>query len=154
MISLCKPQISAQNLPALSLSLSTIHAASFDDPWSQTCFEDYLKSKKHLIYCAKREDAIIGFVLISNIAGEAEILTLATVPNERSKGVATQMLDFALSDLKNQNADAVFLEVASDNQAAIALYLRAGFIKIGLRKAYYLRPDASLCDAHTLQRKL
>ena len=44
----------------------------------------------------------------------------------------------------------LFLEVASDNAAARALYAKAGFIQTGLRPAYYLRTTGPAADALTL----
>ena len=37
----------------------------------------------------------------------------------------------------------LFLEVAQDNAAALALYTAAGFIQVGRRPGYYSRPDGS-----------
>ena len=45
--------------------------------------------------------------------------------------------------------DTVFLEVRTDNAAAIALYESAGFVNVGLRKRYY---RVSGADAYTMQR--
>ena len=36
------------------------------------------------------------------------------------------------------------LEVATDNAPALALYRRRGFVRIGVRKAYYKRPDGAI----------
>ena len=44
---------------------------------------------------------------------------------------------------------AVFLEVRTDNEPALALYQSLGFVTIGLRKRYY---RASGADAYTMRR--
>ena len=46
-------------------------------------------------------------------------------------------------------AASVYLEVRTDNAAAIAMYQSAGFVNIGLRKRYY---RVSGADAYTMQR--
>ena len=43
----------------------------------------------------------------------------------------------------------MYLEVRTDNAAAIALYESAGFVNVGLRKRYY---RVSGADAYTMQR--
>ena len=51
-------------------------------------------------------------------------------------------------------AHAVFLEVASDNTAAIALYEREGFAPAGIRRGYYAKAGAPPQDALVLRRAL
>jgi ribosomal-protein-alanine N-acetyltransferase len=53
-----------------------------------------------------------------------------------------RMLEFA-------GDDTVYLEVRTDNTAAIAMYQSAGFVNVGLRKRYY---RVSGADAYTMQR--
>ena len=47
-----------------------------------------------------------------------------------------------------------FLEVASDNLAAITLYNKFAFEQVGCRTDYYKRRDGTCCDALTLQKHL
>ena len=48
----------------------------------------------------------------------------------------------------------MFLEVAVDNPAAIALYQAAGFVPAGRRRGYYRRQGADAMDALVLRRTL
>ena len=50
-------------------------------------------------------------------------------------------------------ADAMFLEVGSDNPAALALYARLGFVHVGMRKGYYRARNSSV-DALVLRLSL
>jgi len=43
----------------------------------------------------------------------------------------------------------VFLEVRTDNEAAIGLYESLGFVNVGLRRRYYRSSGA---DAYTMRR--
>ena len=52
------------------------------------------------------------------------------------------LLDFAKNGM-------VYLEVRTDNEAAISLYRSRGFVEVGLRKRYY---RASGADAYTMRR--
>lgn len=85
-----------------------------------------------------------GFVLARVTAGEAEILTLAVAPDARGKGLGRALLTAAIGEAKKMGAHVMFLEVGSDNPAALALYAGLGFTKVGLRKGYYQGRDAAL----------
>lgn len=83
-----------------------------------------------------------GFVLWRAAAGEAEILTIAVLPPWRRGGIGGQLLETALSASAQAGAEIMFLEAAADNTAALALYEKRGFKRVGLRRAYYGDKDA------------
>ena len=77
---------------------------------------------------------------------EYEVHTIGVDPAYQGQGIGRQLLrglfDFA--------GDAtIFLEVRTDNAAAIALYESEGFEQVGLRKRYY---RVSGADAYTMKR--
>ncbi len=78
-----------------------------------------------------------GFILWRAAGGEAEILTLAVIPAARRRGVARRLLALAVERARDDGADALFLEVSDRNEAAVALYDGAGFVRAGLRRGYY-----------------
>lgn len=90
----------------------------------------------------------VGFVLARIVADEAEILTLAVVPEARRQGHGAVLLAAAMARAAAQGARVMFLEVAEGNAAARALYAAAGFAAVGRRQRYY--PDGS--DALVLRR--
>ena len=45
----------------------------------------------------------------------------------------------------------MFLEVATDNQSAQALYAAFGFFVVGTRDGYYARPDGNRVSALTMR---
>jgi ribosomal-protein-alanine N-acetyltransferase len=54
---------------------------------------------------------------------------------------------------RTPGARALFLEVARDNDAGLALYRAAAFAEVGIRRAYYSRPTGAM-DALVLRRDL
>ena len=75
-----------------------------------------------------------GFVLARVAADEAEILTLAVVPQRRRHGIGTLLINAASHRAAMLGAVAMLLEVAVSNEAAVALYERLGFAQGGLRR--------------------
>ena len=80
---------------------------------------------------------VSGFVLARVAADEAEILTLAVVPQRRRCGVGWALLDAACVEAVGCGAVAMLLEVAAGNVAAQALYAGFGFVEVGVRRGYY-----------------
>jgi ribosomal-protein-alanine N-acetyltransferase len=56
--------------------------------------------------------------------------------------------------VQRAEAKSLYLEVAADNDAALSLYSRAGFLGTGLRRGYYERPGSAPVDAVTLALRL
>ncbi|MDN5568809.1 MAG: GNAT family N-acetyltransferase, partial [Paracoccus sp. (in: a-proteobacteria)] len=78
-----------------------------------------------------------GFLLGRALAGEAELLTLAVAPSARRKGTGRQLVARFASTAQGMGATDAFLEVASDNLAARALYSDLGWLEAGVRRGYY-----------------
>jgi len=97
--------------------------------------------------------AMLGFVLGRIAADEAEIITIATLPEWRGRGVGRALLGHLAETLYRSGARALFLEVAETNAPARSLYARAGFLKAGRRPGYYRNPEG-VTDALLLRKDL
>ncbi|MEI6984946.1 MAG: GNAT family N-acetyltransferase [Rhodospirillaceae bacterium] len=85
-----------------------------------------------------------GFILCRAAGDEAEILTLAVLPEKRRRGLGYRLLADGLAGAAARGARTMFLEVAEDNIAALALYAGAGFIPVGRRPGYYISAGRSI----------
>lgn len=115
--------------------MAAIHAASFParDAWGAETFRQQASLPGVLALLHPS-----GGMIVARIAAdEAEILTLAVIPERRRGGVGAMLLHAASRQLAALGARACFLEVSVRNEAALALYANAGFIKAGLRRDYY-----------------
>lgn len=155
-----KPQ-AALKPPALAIAvagadvapqLSSLHALAFVEGWSAAAIAEMLKAPGTLVLAAFDDLKPVGFLMLRAVAGEAEILALATHPMLQRRGVATRLLDSSSAYLAALGVRKLFLEVAADNAAALALYDGKGFIRCGLRKNYYARKNAAACDAIVMER--
>lgn len=96
---------------------------------------------------------VAGFALARAIAGEAELLLLACLPEVRRRGVGGALLRSVINDAQDRNATKIYLEVRRGNEA-LDLYRSSGFLKVGERLAYYRGTSGQLYDALTFERQL
>lgn len=131
--------------------LATIHARAFvtPRPWSRAEFADLLASP----HCFLIEEGP-SFVLGRTIADEAELLTIATDPDHRRRGLARRCLTAFETTARSLGATTAFLEVAADNAPARALYLGNGWQISGERRDYYQTPDGRRINAQILGKSL
>jgi ribosomal-protein-alanine N-acetyltransferase len=122
--------------------MALIHAASFDEQqiWSATVLSLQLDLPGAFGLISGDQ----GFVL-ARVAGlEAEILTLAVAPAARRRGIAAALVAGAQAYAADIGATEMFLEVATTNEPARALYQTLGFHEVGRRRAYYSNGDDAL----------
>lgn len=121
--------------PIHAAALAAIHAASFPsgEQWDAGAMTAQLSQPGVFGWL---EDSG-GLILARVAADEAEVLTLAVVPEARRRGVGRMLLTQACAEAAARGAATMFLEVAADNDAARALYAALGFRPVGQRRAYY-----------------
>jgi ribosomal-protein-alanine N-acetyltransferase len=143
------PSEAAQNCTAL-------HAPAFAHPWDEADFEQLLSADNIVADGAFEVPAerLAGMVLSRAAAEEAEILTIAVATARRRNGIAKALMSAHLGRLSSVGIKAVFLEVATDNNGALALYEGFGFRQVGERKGYYRNANGSAIAARLLRRDL
>jgi ribosomal-protein-alanine N-acetyltransferase len=129
-----------------------IHAAAFaaawDQRWDRQAFAELLAMPGAFGLMAEPQgksssepgrDAAVGLLLMRVAADEAEIVTLAVLPQWRRHGVGFGLMRKGESEAASRGATRLFLEVAEDNFAARKLYGALGFAAAGRRAGYYAR---------------
>jgi [ribosomal protein S18]-alanine N-acetyltransferase len=124
-------------------------------PWSPRAFAELLAlpGTFGLLILAEGEQPA-GFVLVQVAFEDAEVLTLGVLPEFRRGGRGRRLLEAAVAGAAARGAERLHLEVAENNPAAQALYLRAGFRVAGRRRNYYLNDQGRRLDAVVLSRPL
>ncbi|WP_106745195.1 GNAT family N-acetyltransferase [Yoonia maritima] len=132
-------------------TLAEIHAAAFPNArsWSAKEFSALMDQTGSILSGDDR-----CFALLRVTLDEAEVLTLATASEHRRKGLASVALAQAEAFAQKSGAASVFLEVAEDNEAAKALYAKAGYTQVGRRPGYYLPKDGAAVAALVLRKQL
>lgn len=122
--------------------IAFIESQCFSDSWSLKSVEAQLSSEQTICFVREEDGDVMGFVLGTEVCGEAELYRIAVLNEHRRKGVGEQLMSEFLSECNRRNAEKVFLEVRSRNAPAIALYKKSGFEEISVRKHYYNDDDA------------
>ncbi|MCV7199710.1 ribosomal protein S18-alanine N-acetyltransferase [Mycobacterium angelicum] len=121
-----------------------------DDPWPAVAFERELASVRNHYVGARSAGLLVGYAGISRLGRtppfEYEVHTIGVDPDYQGRGIGRRLLDELLDFAEG---GVVFLEVRTDNEAALGLYRSVGFEQIGLRKRYY---RVSGADAYTMRR--
>jgi len=132
-------------------ALAALHAKCFEipRPWSAAEFSSMLQS-----YGVFLKSCETGFILGREVAGEAEILTLAVDPARQRQGYGKVLLTMFEQESLALSARVAFLEVAENNTAACALYSAAGYCESGRRPGYYRSAGGENIAAITLRKAL
>lgn len=134
--------------------VAAIHAQAADAPWSAETIAGLLAQPGVFGLAAMRGEAPSGFILCRVVADEAEVLTLAVLPEARRHGIARALMTAAMTQAKAGGVARVLLEVSVRNDAALALYRSVGFGEVGRRKGYYAESGGVLTDALVLAMDL
>ena len=97
---------------------------------------------------------ILGYagMWVGDGAGDADLLTIATIPQARRRKVASRLLTELVGTARRAGCRAVLLEVRASNTAAQSLYAAHGFTRIGLRRRYYQTPQEDAVVMRALLR--
>jgi [ribosomal protein S18]-alanine N-acetyltransferase len=132
--------------------LGDLHARAFDKGWSASEIAKLMQNTAVFALISRGAEAQ-GFVMAWAAAGDAELLTVAVVPEARRKGVGASLVTSAGVAALVRGAASMHLEVAEDNTAARALYAKLGYEEAGRRHAYYAGEGGSV-DAIVMRRNL
>ena len=136
-------------------AMARLHKAGFAHPWDEGALRNLMDKPECLTLAAfAGERRLVGFVMTRQVGEEAEILTIVSDPKHRRTGIASSLLLHALELSSLRRATRMFLEVASGNSAAIALYQKHGFAEISRRSGYYRQGRDAPEDAIIMSRPL
>ncbi|HWC83930.1 MAG TPA: ribosomal protein S18-alanine N-acetyltransferase [Pseudonocardiaceae bacterium] len=124
-----------------------------EDPWRASVFRTELDQGHHYFGAYDEDGVLVGYAGLA-VNGrkpdfEASVHTIGVTGSWQGRGVGKMLLR-TLLEIADSVAAPVFLEVRTDNAAAIGMYERHGFTRLGLRRGYY---QPSGADAYTMGRR-
>lgn len=79
----------------------------------------------------------VGVIALQTVGDVADLHRLVVAPRVRRGGIGAALVAAGLAAVRQAGARSVLLEVAYDNEPAIALYQRLGFEQLAARDDYY-----------------
>ncbi|HUU46486.1 MAG TPA: ribosomal protein S18-alanine N-acetyltransferase, partial [Acidobacteriota bacterium] len=125
------------DVPAVVL----IERASFGDPWPESAFREMLAERNRFnLVLANEQDEPLGYLCAQCVADEVQIHNIAVAPDSLRRGIGRRLLAAAEAEGLRRGAFGAVLDVRGTNTAALAMYGRFGYRRIGRRRNYYVRP--------------
>ena len=118
-------------------AIDEIEQHSFKTPWPRGTFAGELLREWARIDIARIGERAVAFCNYWLVTTEVHILSIATHPDYRGRGIARALLAHVLDVARTAGCSLATLEVRRSNQPAIALYERAGFKTVHVRARYY-----------------
>ncbi|MDN0032805.1 ribosomal protein S18-alanine N-acetyltransferase [Oscillibacter valericigenes] len=121
--------------------IAALEKICFSTPWSRAMLAEELDNACSAFLTALDEDGhVIGYAGLQVVLDEGYIANIAVRPEDRQKGVASQLLQVFIDFARGNKLAFLTLEVRPSNTAAIVLYGHHGFRTAGRRKNYYEHP--------------
>lgn len=129
-------------------SLVKIEEEEFSTPFKEKDFLSIYESDISSVLVAKSEGTILGYVSFTVIIDECQIINFATKNEFKRHGVGKSVMKALIAHCKKLGVTKYFLEVRVSNQAAISLYEKFGFVRVGISKGHFSAPreDAVLMN--------
>lgn len=129
--------------------MAALHEQSISPAWAKADMEVHAKQDISLGI----GEPLSALIILRYGGQQAEILTLVTAPEHRNTGLAQSLIRASEETILGKGGDIIFLEVAEDNDAALALYRMNGYEQFGRRPAYYRREKGRVA-ALTFRKRL
>ncbi len=94
---------------------------------------------------------VVGYAGLWFDGEDAQVMTIGVAAEHQGRGVGHLLMSWLLDRARELGARSVLLEVRVDNEPALALYERFGFVRTGRRRGYYQPENA---DAWTMRVEL
>lgn len=127
------------------VDLSVFDAKEFPFIWPEKSWSNFFKTREFQLFILRQslEGPIIGMALfeIINDGDVAHLHKIAVDSQMRGQGLARQLMERGLELLQGMGISGIYLEVATGNAAAIALYEKMGLEVKRLVKSFYSNGD-------------
>jgi len=118
--------------------------------YSENYFQKYFREYPQGFIIIKNEEKILGYAIGQAQKEFGEIISIASHPARRKKGVGKTLANFLIAHFKKKSLKKIFLHVRKNNLAAISFYKNLGFQILKTVKNYYQNSD----DAYLMERKI
>ena len=125
-------------------AVSQIEKEMIETPWGLNALKKEIENKNAFYAVIKNDDKVLGYGGIWFSIGTSDITNIAVLKEERRKGYGSIILNELIKKAIENKCYEINLEVNENNEGAILLYEKCGFLKVGLRKKYYNNKDNAI----------
>ena len=106
---------------------------------SRRQFKYLLTKANSIVVKAESDEIFIGYMVLlkRRDSRSLRIYSIGVATRARNQGVAQKFLSYAEQAARNHECNRITLEVAVNNESAIKLYRKAGYIEYGQKANYY-----------------
>jgi ribosomal protein S18 acetylase RimI-like enzyme len=112
--------------------MATIVASAFAEPVGEEeqALVRLMKDSTRITYLATQDGRPVGVIQSAINDGRAFIVHFAVRPDMQGRGIGWQMLMAIVRGLQNSGGKWITIEVETENQNALSLYQRCGFVTV------------------------
>ncbi len=110
-------------------------------PWTRGNFVDALNSGYSAWISRDGAGGVVSYGVLMPVLDEVHLLNLSVARSYQGQGQGFRTLEWLASVARDYGAASMLLEVRPSNAAALRLYQRYGFERIGVRRNYYPAPS-------------
>lgn len=130
-------------LPARQADLAaimTLEREGFEpnERWSERSWLGELLGERRTVLIARAHHPV-GVITLATVDRSADLHRVIVAPRHRRTGIGSALIRAGLMAVHHAGARSVLLEVAYDNEPAIAAYQAFGFEQLAARENYYGR---------------
>lgn len=122
------------------------------DAWTKELFLGELAevSNSRDVAVAVIDSEVVGYASFRYVGKQGDVNTVAVSSGQQGNGIGTALMDWLESQAALRNVREVFLEVRSDNEAAMKMYASRGYERIDVRRNYY----GNTIDANIMRKRV
>jgi [ribosomal protein S18]-alanine N-acetyltransferase len=114
-----------------------IERQSFTTPWTHHAFRLEMKNQLAVYRVAETDGVITAYGGMWLILDEAHVTNVAVHPDYRGRHLGRRIMESLMAEAIRRNLLRMTLEVRKQNEPAITLYKKMGFLMAGIRPGYY-----------------
>ena len=128
------------------------HLAETALPGRTDC-QEFFEKESVKCFVGEKEHTLIGFIAVSLLGPNAEILHIAIDESERKKGHGKALMEHTLRHCRKQGVKMVTLEMNKNDVDHRRFYEHCGFEAVATRKNYYHTGEDALLMVKRLRKE-
>lgn len=134
-------EISIKRLePSMLGSVCALETECFASPWSEKSLGLLCSDGAVGFAAVDAQGRVLAYGGMLLVLDEGQITNIATSACARRRGLASAVLSALIEFGEKRGIVSYSLEVRQSNLAAISLYEKYGFLRVGVRKGFYSDP--------------